>query len=149
MSQVSDEQYTILYTFRFALRHFMRWSQQQAALVGLTEQQHQLLLAVRAHPGDIGPSISEIADSLLIRHHSAVELIRRVEKSGLLARTHDTRDQRVVRLALTEQGREVLARLTDAHLKELERAAATLHISEEFLNRLSEDFIGNASRAHA
>lgn len=147
--KVSDEQYTILYTFRYALRHFMRWSQEQAALVGLTEQQHQLLLAVRAHQGTVGPSISEMAESLLIRHHSAVELIRRVEKLGMLSRTADPQDQRVVRLILTSKGQDILDSLTDAHLKELERAATTLHISEEFLNRLSEDFIGNASNLTA
>lgn len=145
MAQVSDDQYRILLTFRCALRQFLHWSQQQAAAVGLTAQQHQLLLAVRAHPGGGAPSISDVAACLGIRHHSAVELVSRCETLGLVVRTGDAHDLRVVRLRLTGHGREVLDELTATHLAELERVAATLHISEQFLNQLSEDFIETVS----
>lgn len=149
MERISDEEYDVLFTFRSALRQFLRWSDEASARVGLTSQQHQLLLAVRAHRGDAGPSIGEVASYLLIRHHSAVELVRRVELMGMIARETDTHDQRVVRLRLTDEGHRVLDQLTNDHMAELERAASTLHISEDFLLRLSEDFLDKVPRQDA
>lgn len=149
MTQITDEQYRILLTFRCALRHFLAWSQDQAALVGLTAQQHQLLLAIRAHGGSAPPSIRDVSEYLLIRHHSAVELVGRVSAMGLVARLPDVKDQRVVRLRLTERGQSLLETLSAAHLEELERVAATLHISEQFLDRLSQDFLSESSEQPA
>ena len=55
----------------------------QARAAGLTPAQHQLLLAVRGHDGD--PTIGDVAEHLMLRHHSAVELVDRAERAGLLA----------------------------------------------------------------
>lgn len=122
---LSDGQYAKLLTFRTGLRRFLRWSEQQAATVGLTPAQHQLLLAVRAHPDSRGPSVGELADYLCTRHHSAVQLIDRTEQLGLIARSReDSNDRRVVRLALTRAGREKLALLTGIHLEEIRRLAS-------------------------
>ncbi|MFN2614346.1 MAG: MarR family winged helix-turn-helix transcriptional regulator [Actinomycetota bacterium] len=83
--------------------------------------QHQLLLAVRGSDSASGPTIGEIADALLLRHHSAVELIDRAEAAGLVHRFQDEDDHRVVRLALTREGDRTLAGLASAHLEELAR----------------------------
>jgi DNA-binding MarR family transcriptional regulator len=139
MSDLTDAEYNLLLTFRSALRTFMAWSEQEAVKAGLTAQQHQLLLVVRAHNG--ATSIGDIATALQIRHHSAVGLIRRAESMHLLERSRDARDGRVVRLRLTPDASIVLERLSRAHLAELQRAAAMLHISEDFLQHLSADFI--------
>lgn len=149
MTKITDEQYRILLTFRCALRQFLAWSQEQAALVGLTAQQHQLLLAVRAHAGPNHPSIRDVSEYLLIRHHSAVELVGRVTSMGLVARHPDPTDQRVVRLVLTPHGESLLEKLSGTHLEELQRVASTLHISEQFLDRLSQDFLGESSEQPA
>ncbi len=149
MTQITDEQYRILLTFRCALRHFLAWSQEQAARVGLTAQQHQLLLAIRAHSGPAPPSIRDVSEYLLIRHHSAVELVGRITALGLVARLPDAKDQRIVRLKLTARGEALLAALSTAHLEELQRVATTLHISEQFLDRLSQDFLGESSEQPA
>ena len=69
-----------LLEFRTGLRRFLHWSEEQARAAGLTAAQHQLLLAVRGHDG--GPTIGEVAEQLLLRHHSAVELVDRAERPG-------------------------------------------------------------------
>ena len=120
---VSDDDYQRLLRFRTGLRRFERWSEQQAEAAGLTSAQHQLLLAVRGHPDRRGPTIGEIAEYLMLRHHSAVELIDRAEAAGLVRRTSDATDRRVVRLLPTPHGKTVLRRLTRAHLAELARVA--------------------------
>jgi DNA-binding MarR family transcriptional regulator len=116
---VGDAEFVRLLEFRDGLRRFLRWSDRQAQDAGLSAGQHQLLLAVRGHQGL--PSVGDVAAHLLLRHHSAVELVDRAERAGLLRRIADDADQRVVRLELTADGEARLAHLAAAHLEELSR----------------------------
>jgi DNA-binding MarR family transcriptional regulator len=118
-STLTDADFERLLTFRDGLRRFLHWSDDQARAVGLTGAQHQLLLAVRGHGP--APSIREVAEHLLLRHHSVVELVDRAEAAGLLERVDDADDQRVVRLRLTRTGHEKVESLAAAHLEELSR----------------------------
>jgi DNA-binding MarR family transcriptional regulator len=127
MSGLDQQDYERLLAFRTGLRRFLSWSGQQAEAAGITPAQHQLLLAVRGHPDHRGPTIGEIAGYLLVRHHSAVELIDRAEAAGLVARRADSDDGRTVRVALTADGRKRLERLAAAHLEELDRMTSQLH----------------------
>ena len=120
---VTDAQYQQLLTFRSALRRFDQWSREQARLHGLTQSQHQLLLAIRGSVTPGGPTVGEIADALLVRHHTASELIDRTEELGLVARLRDREDTRRVRLTLTDAGLERLGELTAVHVEELRRLA--------------------------
>jgi DNA-binding MarR family transcriptional regulator len=117
--QLSQSDFERLLGFRDGLRRFLHWSEEQAKEAGLTGAQHQLLLAIRGH-GD-PPSIGEVADHLMLRHHSVVELVDRAVRSGLVERTADAADQRIVRLELTEQGQERLTSLAATHIEELSR----------------------------
>ena len=81
-----------------------------------------MLLAIRGH-ADGEPTISEVAESLLLRHHSTVELADRAEQAGLVKRAIDDDDRRVVRLSLTPKGQRLLHRLSAAHIDELQRLA--------------------------
>ena len=116
--QLSDADFERLLRFRDGLRRFLRWSEEQAKALGLTPAQHQLLLAVRGHPGG-EPSIGDVAHHLLLRHHSVVELVDRAVAAGLVRRHADPDDHRVVRLSLTALGSRHLTRLSAAHLEEL------------------------------
>ena len=127
MPQLEQRDYERLLTFRTGLRRFMSWSGQQAEAAGITPAQHQLLLAVRGHPDPRGPTVGEIAGYLLIRHHSAVELIDRAVAAGLVFRQTDSEDARTVRIALTRLGRERLEGLATSHLEELNRLTSDLH----------------------
>jgi DNA-binding MarR family transcriptional regulator len=123
---LSDADFHALLEFRTALRRFNRWSEEQARAVGLTHAQHQLLLAVKGHQGPQPPTIGDVADYLLLRHHSAVELVNRVQAAGLLERNRDAMDARIVRLRLTEAGESCIERLTELHLAELGQLAPLL-----------------------
>jgi DNA-binding MarR family transcriptional regulator len=123
---LEQRQYERLLDFRTGLRRFLRWSADQAAAAGLTPAQHQLLLAVRGHRDPAGPTIRDVAGYLLVRHHSAVELVDRAAAAGLVERRRDGEDSRAVRLRLTPDGAERLASLTAPHLEELGRLAPRL-----------------------
>ena len=120
-SMLPDEVYERLLALRTGLRRFQRWSEQQAADAGLTPAQHQLLLAIRGHTDPRGPTIGEVADYLLLRHHSTVGLVDRADAAGLVTRERDGADHRVVRLRLTDEGAERLEALSALHLQEIER----------------------------
>jgi DNA-binding MarR family transcriptional regulator len=117
--RLQDEDFGRLLAFRDGLRRFQHWSDEQAKAAGLTGTQHQLLLAVRGHGSP--PSIRDVADHLLLRHHSVVELVDRAVAAGLLERAGDDDDQRVVRLRLTAKGADRVESLAHAHLEELSR----------------------------
>jgi DNA-binding MarR family transcriptional regulator len=134
MAALGDEDYERLLAFRDGLRRFLRWSEEQSASVGLTAAQHQLLLAVRGHRGSRGPTVSDVAEHLLLRRHSVVGLINRAAAAGLLTRTADPDDQRVVRLRLTKLGARRLEQLTALHLEELRRLAPRLRPAWEGLD---------------
>lgn len=116
-----EEVYAHLLALRTGLRLFERWSERQAESAGLTPAQHQLLLAIRGHGDPPGPTVGEVADYLLLQHHSAVGLVDRAVAAGLVRRDRDASDQRMVRLHLTGEGRERLAALATLHLEEVQR----------------------------
>lgn len=117
----TDADYQRLLAFRTALRRFDQWSREAAEAHGLTHTQHQLLLAVRGSTTEGGPSIGEVAEALLVRHHTATELVDRTQQHGLVERVRSSADGRRVQLRLTERGREVLSELTQVHMEELRR----------------------------
>ena len=113
--------YRHLLEVRTGLRRFLHWSEEQARSAGLTPAQHQLLLAVRGHPGERPPTIGELADHLFLQHHGAVQLVDRAEAAGLVTRVRDAADHRVVHVHLTAEGSRLLESLAARHLDELRR----------------------------
>jgi DNA-binding MarR family transcriptional regulator len=126
LPQPAPEDFEHLLAFRVSLRRFQHWSEGQARAAGLTHAQHQLLVAVKGHPGDLPPAVGELADYLLLRHHSTVELLDRAEAAGLVRRCPDAEDARVVRVMLTAKGDRLVTELTKSHLIELYKLAAVL-----------------------
>lgn len=119
-ADLTESEYRVLARFRFALRVFLRFSEDAAREAGVTPNQHQLLLAIRGFPtGD--PSVTDLAEWLQLKHHSTVELIDRAAEAGLLERQPDPDDRRRQLLVLTPRGSAVLASLSDAHRQELRR----------------------------
>ncbi|MBX7158782.1 MAG: MarR family winged helix-turn-helix transcriptional regulator [Acidimicrobiia bacterium] len=123
---LSDADYANLARFRHLLHGFFEFSESAARREGLTPAQHQLLLAVRGHPGPGAPNVSDIAAALFLKHHSAGELVARTEAAGLVHRVADPSDARQHRLALTDAGEAVLGALTSAHRDELTRLRTDL-----------------------
>ena len=123
--ELKDADFRALANFRYELRVFLRFSEQAAADVGLTTQQHQALLAIRGF-GENGLGIGDIAKRLLLRPHSASEIVDRLERAGLVRRASSTRDKRQVRVVLTEQAETRLAHLSQIHRDELRRIGPVL-----------------------
>jgi len=125
--ELTEKEYQRLLRFRDGLRRFLDWSSREAMTAGLTPAQHQLLLAIRGHqPG--APSMRDVAEHLLTRHHSTVQLVDRAERAGLVERHADEDDHRVVRLTLTSLGARLLESLAASHLEELERLGEHLDL---------------------
>ncbi len=118
--------YRALSEFRYQIRRFMRFSEQMARSAGLEPQQHQLLLAIKGLPESRKAAIGELAERLQIQHHSTVELVDRMMERGFVERTRDEADQRRVIVHLTEQGEEILRRLSATVLAELSVTGPTL-----------------------
>ncbi|MGH9297748.1 MAG: MarR family winged helix-turn-helix transcriptional regulator [Acidimicrobiales bacterium] len=125
--QLDDAHYQKLLVARTALRRFLRWSEERAQGAGMTPAQHQLLVAIRGHGGQMSPTIGDVADSLLLRHHSAVGLVQRAEAAGLVRRMVDKEDRRLVRLDLTPKGRKALGSIATQSVEELRRLHAALN----------------------
>lgn len=124
--QLAAVDYQRLLAFRSELRSFTRWSEQAAQTAGLTPSLHQLLLVVRGHPAPEGPTIGQAAETLHVRHHSAVELAQRAQDAGLIERIRDPLDHRQIHLQLTDHGRVQLENLTRQHLPHIKKLAQTL-----------------------
>jgi DNA-binding MarR family transcriptional regulator len=118
---LSKSDYEALAALRYALRQFLRFSEEAAAEEGLAPQQHQALLAIKGFPGREQITIGELAEKLQVRHHTAVGLVNRLVTERLVVRATATEDRRKVLIALTKRGERVLAKLSSAHREELRR----------------------------
>jgi len=132
--RLETRDYTRLAEFRHALRKFLRFSELAAARVGLTSQHYQAMLVVRGCPDDRRVTINDLAQQLLIKHNSAVELVDRLAREGLVVREPSSADRRKVELRLTSRGRAVLAKLARMHRAELQRIGPLL---KRFFGELS------------
>ena len=125
-NDLSPGQYRDLAEFRRQIRQFLHFSEATSKEHGLEPQQHQLLLAVHGLPEGAKPTIGELASRLFIQHHSAVELVNRLEQTGAVARHTGKQDKREVWIRLTPAGRAILRKLALAHRTELERSGPEL-----------------------
>jgi DNA-binding MarR family transcriptional regulator len=123
---LKKKDYESLSAFRYALRRFLRFSEDAAENVGLTPHQHQALLAIKGFPGREYVTNGELAERLQIRHHSAVGLVNRLESQGLIRREQSGTDRREVFVTLTNRGTKLLEQLTAVHSAELRQIAPQL-----------------------
>ncbi|QQO33946.1 MarR family transcriptional regulator [Bradyrhizobium diazoefficiens] len=119
-----EADYAALAQFRYQIRSFLAFSEAAAKDQGLTPQQHQALLGIKGFVHPQPATVGDIARFLLIRHHSAVELLNRMAKVGLIRKVADPEDARRVHLKLTGKGEQKLRALSRKNLEELRRAAS-------------------------
>ena len=115
----SDLLLRTLADFRYELRRFLHFSECAAVEVGLQPQQHQLLLQVAGAAEGTAVTIAYAAERLGLKHNSAVELVDRSVREGLLTRKADAEDKRRTILHITHRGRQLLGRLSGDHAREL------------------------------
>ena len=110
--------------FRHRLRTFERFTEEACAEAGVTMPQYLLLLQAAGRPGRDWALIGELAECLVLRHNTAVELVGRCEAAGLVVRERDPEDQRRVRVQPTAAGARVLKRVVRAHRQEVDMLLA-------------------------
>ena len=117
---VDDADYRILAAVRAELRGFAHFTEAVARKAGLTPQQHQVLVALRAaEEGEL--SIGTLAETLMLKPHSVSGLIDRLEALGLVERVAAETDRRRRCLRLTAKARELMTSLSRTHRDELRR----------------------------
>jgi len=126
MAAVSITDYRSLAAFRYEIRKFLAFSEKAARDAGIQPKQHQLLLSVRGLPKGARPTIGTIAERLCVQHHTAVALVDKLEKRGLLCRERSSKDRREVLLRLTDEATALLRRLSAQHREQLQNVSPTM-----------------------
>jgi len=119
MKRISAVEYRAMAELRYRLRLFLREGDAAARSAGLEPQQYLMLLAIRGLPNGNSAKIRFLADSLLVKHHSAVELVDRLEMRGLVRRTRGREDRRQVMISLLPKGQRVLERVVQQRISEV------------------------------
>jgi DNA-binding MarR family transcriptional regulator len=120
--ELSDPHYHSLAAFRYGLRKFLRFSKDYlTAQGGLTPEQYEALLALKAFSPPEGLVISEVSERLQVKHHTAVSLIDKLVKRRLVTRKRGTADRRKVHVRLTPSGVAVVSRVAGEHRAVLRR----------------------------
>ena len=126
MKRLTLSDYQALAEFRYQIRHFLHFSEAAVKKAGVERVQYQLMLAIKGMPKGVRPRIRELANRMEIRHHSAVELVNRLEARGFVFRVRAHDDRREVLLALTPKGQKVLEKLAIHHHEELRSSGPEL-----------------------
>ena len=133
MKALSNADYRALADWRRSLREFLAFSEKVAEDGGLSAQQYQAILAIKARTQNGTFTIGDLARELLVRPHSAVELVDRLEAGGLVARSTDPGDRRRTVLTVTEKAEQLLSQLAATHLGEL---GGMVPMLEQLLERI-------------
>ena len=118
--KMSKTDFETLAEFRYALRRFLRFSEEVTRKSGITPLQYQLMLQIKGFPGRDWASVAELAERLQAKHHGVVALISRCEEAGLVRRNASRGDKRRVEVQLTKRGDECLEQLARLHRDELQ-----------------------------
>ena len=118
-NSLSLNDYQAVAEFRHQIRRYLKFSDSAVRDSDLEPRQYQLLLALKGLPPHVRSRIGELAEQLQIQHHSAVELVDRLEASGLVRRQRGTHDRREVLVVLTPAGERVIRELVLHHRTEL------------------------------
>lgn len=123
--------------FRFCLRQFLSFSEVASERYGIQAQQYQLLQVIAAAPSSELASVSYLAERMVLRHNSTVELVDRAERAGLVQRHSDVHDLRRSIVRLTPRGGEILRHLVAEHLSELAKHGERLIRATRAVNEAS------------
>ena len=136
--KLTKKNYQALADFSYALRRFLAFSEKAAAQAGLTPQQYQALLAIKGARDQDELVIGDVAERLLVKHHSAVELVDRLQRNGFVTRAKDKADARRVTVKLSAKAERTIDGLAAAHLQELRGIRLVL---EQLLGQFDEPYV--------
>ncbi len=125
-SEITSAEYRALAELRYLIRKFVGEGDAAARAAGLEPQQYLLLLALRGLPEGQEATIRTLADRLALKHHSAVELIDRLEVHGYVRRSRNRDDRRRVLVTLLPRGEKLLEQVARDRIGELRASGAAL-----------------------
>jgi DNA-binding MarR family transcriptional regulator len=123
---ITPTEYRALAELRYRIRHFLREGDAKARAVGLEPQQYLMLLAIRGLPMESEATIQTLAERLALKHHSAVELIDRLETHGYVRRKRSHDDRRRVFVSLLARGERILEQVAQHRISELRTSGEAL-----------------------
>ena len=142
--EITTEDYRALAELRYRIRHFLRDGDAVARVVGLEPQQYLLLLMIRGLPEGEEATIRTLAERLALKHHSAVELIDRLEARGFVHRNRGRDDRRQVLVSLLPRGERILEKVARRRIEELHSYGRELASAiEKLLQRAGSSSNGN------
>ena len=119
VTEITTDEYRALAELRYRIRHFLREGDAVAQAAGLEPQQYLLLLAIRGLPAGAEATIQTLAERLVLKHHSTVELIDRLEMHGYVRRSRGRDDRRRVMVSLLPRGERLLEQVARHRIGEL------------------------------
>jgi DNA-binding MarR family transcriptional regulator len=137
--------YERLAEFRYVLRHFLVFSENAALAAGVSAQQHQALLAIKGTKPGAPVTAGLLAERLGTRPHSVVGLLDRLAEKKLIRRVQNSQDRRQVLILLTPKAERLLAGLSAAHRRELQRVAPLMR---GLLTKLARPDPGTLAECH-
>src|SRR6201984_1659321 len=140
--KISTAEFRALAELRYKIRSFLKEGDAAARLAGLEPQQYLMLLAIRGLSPDTPPKIQTFAERLSLKHHSAVELVDRLEQRGLGGRTRRQEGPRPGVVSLLPRGEKLLERVVQQRIGELRASGRELVKAIDTLLRGGE--AGNA-----
>jgi DNA-binding MarR family transcriptional regulator len=146
-ADITSEEYRALAELRYRIRHFLREGDLVARAAGLEPQQYLLLLMIRGLREGEEATIRTLAERLALKHHSAVELIDRLEMHGYVRRTRGRDDRRRVLVSLLPRGERVLEEVARQRIDELRSYGHRLVLAiGQLLERTPKSRSGNHTR---
>ena len=124
--KIRTAEFRALAELRYRIRLFLKEGDAAAREAGLEPQQYLMLLAIRGLPPEVPPKIQTFAERLALKHHSAVELVDRLEQRGLVRRTRGKEDRRQVLVSLLPRGEKLLERVVQQRIDELRASGREL-----------------------
>jgi DNA-binding MarR family transcriptional regulator len=124
--ELSTAEYQALAELRYRIRKFLREGDTVASDTGLEPQQYLLLLMIRGIPHGQEATVSNLAERLVLKHHSVVELIDRMETHGYVRRSRSREDRRSVLVSLLPRGAKLLEEVAHHRVGELRASGAAL-----------------------
>jgi DNA-binding MarR family transcriptional regulator len=147
--RITSAEYRALAELRYRIRLFLREGDSTALSEGLEPQQYQMLLAIRGLDEGESATVGALAERLAIKHHSAVELVDRLEAHGFVRRLRDKQDRRQVRVLLLPRGERALAGVVKERISELRASGdALVRAIETLLERKRTTARRNSKRNH-
>jgi DNA-binding MarR family transcriptional regulator len=123
---ITTPEYQALAELRRRIRKFVHEGDAVASAAGLEPQQYLLLLMIRGIPEGQEATVSNLAERLVLKHHSVVELIDRLETHGYVRRNRSREDRRSVLVSLLPRGEKILQDVAQHRIGELRATGAAL-----------------------